>query len=267
MNWLTDRRAAFAALEKEYEEFVSLCESLTPEEWESQSLCTEWKARDVVAHIVALDRDTVTGRIFLNLLPNRDLESSITEGVAKWRDRSTDDLVAALKTWGGRARAYFKVIGPLLWNVRFPSPMGPLRGRSLVGARVYDLWSHNRDIAVPIGKAAPDPDRTGPAIQWMLDALGAMVGPALEKAGFEGRTVGMEIAGPCAGSWTWKVGERDSVEGDSAGADTVIRTDSAEYVVAGSWRERPAEAVKAGKITTEGDPKLLEAFLAHWYIY
>jgi uncharacterized protein (TIGR03083 family) len=32
-------------------EFADLADSLTPEQWDEQSLCTAWKVRDVVAHV------------------------------------------------------------------------------------------------------------------------------------------------------------------------------------------------------------------------
>ena len=37
----------------EREDLAQLLESLTPEQWDTQSLCSEWKVRDVVAHLIS----------------------------------------------------------------------------------------------------------------------------------------------------------------------------------------------------------------------
>ena len=37
----------------EREDLAQLLESLTPEQWDTQSLCSEWKVRDVVAHLTS----------------------------------------------------------------------------------------------------------------------------------------------------------------------------------------------------------------------
>lgn len=50
----------------EREEFADFLETLSPEQWEAQSLCAGWRVRDVVAHVISYDeldlRETV-GRI------------------------------------------------------------------------------------------------------------------------------------------------------------------------------------------------------------
>jgi uncharacterized protein (TIGR03083 family) len=39
----------------EREEFVALLEGLTPQQWESPTLCKGWRVRDVVAHVIGYD--------------------------------------------------------------------------------------------------------------------------------------------------------------------------------------------------------------------
>jgi uncharacterized protein (TIGR03083 family) len=38
-------------IDAERTEFADLCDSLTPEQWETQSLCGAWRVRDVVGHV------------------------------------------------------------------------------------------------------------------------------------------------------------------------------------------------------------------------
>lgn len=44
---------------QERQALLELLETLTPEQWDAASLCTEWRVRDVVAHMVSETRTTV----------------------------------------------------------------------------------------------------------------------------------------------------------------------------------------------------------------
>ena len=46
---------------EEREEFAALLEELTPEQWESPTLCERWRVREVVAHAVSNDELTRLG--------------------------------------------------------------------------------------------------------------------------------------------------------------------------------------------------------------
>ncbi|MDR3661711.1 MAG: maleylpyruvate isomerase family mycothiol-dependent enzyme [Mycobacterium sp.] len=76
----------------ERQELVELLAELTPEQWERPSLCTEWRVRDVVAHIIGYDElsSTETVREFLRggLFPPR-INAAV---LARHQDRSPDEL-------------------------------------------------------------------------------------------------------------------------------------------------------------------------------
>ena len=48
---------------EEREEFAALLEELTPEQWESPTLCERWRVREVVAHAVSYDELTRLGLV------------------------------------------------------------------------------------------------------------------------------------------------------------------------------------------------------------
>ncbi len=52
---------------QERQALLELLETLTPDQWDTQSLCTEWQVRDVVAHMVSETRMTIaqTARGFI----------------------------------------------------------------------------------------------------------------------------------------------------------------------------------------------------------
>ena len=44
--------ATWQSIERERLSLADLADELTDEQWETQSLCSEWRVRDVIAHLV-----------------------------------------------------------------------------------------------------------------------------------------------------------------------------------------------------------------------
>jgi uncharacterized protein (TIGR03083 family) len=78
-------------------DLADLLITLEPEQWNAPSLCTEWRVRDVVAHVFSYDTlDTVAlVRRFLAGRLNGDRVNAL--GVAAFTDNSTDELLAVAK--------------------------------------------------------------------------------------------------------------------------------------------------------------------------
>jgi len=55
---MTDSRALAQA---ERADLAALLTTLTPEQWDSPSLCAKWRVRDVVAHVIGFDVQGMTG--------------------------------------------------------------------------------------------------------------------------------------------------------------------------------------------------------------
>lgn len=51
---MADNAADLARAERE--DLAAFLETLTPQQWEAQSLCDRWRVRDVVAHMISYDR-------------------------------------------------------------------------------------------------------------------------------------------------------------------------------------------------------------------
>jgi uncharacterized protein (TIGR03083 family) len=71
--------------------------TLTPAQWEAPSLCTEWRVRDVVAHMFSFEELSTVGLVgrFLRggVLPGR----VNAVGVAAYADRTPDELTALVR--------------------------------------------------------------------------------------------------------------------------------------------------------------------------
>jgi len=82
---------------QERADLADLLATLTPEQWDAPTLCTQWRVRDVAAHVFSYDvlstgaliRRFLTGRL------NGDRVNAL--GVAAYAGSSTDELLALAK--------------------------------------------------------------------------------------------------------------------------------------------------------------------------
>jgi uncharacterized protein (TIGR03083 family) len=78
-------------------ELVDLLVTLTPEQWDAPTLCTDWRVRDVVAHVFSYDELSTLGLVgrFVRSGLNPDRANDV--GVAAYSGRSPDELIALAK--------------------------------------------------------------------------------------------------------------------------------------------------------------------------
>ena len=83
----------------EREEFAALLERLTPQQWESPTLCEKWRVRDVVAHVVGYDplsRMELVRRMVKGL---RTRGGANAVGVAEYGGKSPEELTALMRKY------------------------------------------------------------------------------------------------------------------------------------------------------------------------
>jgi uncharacterized protein (TIGR03083 family) len=81
---------------REREEFAALLESLTPQQWDSPTLCDRWRVRDVVAHVIGYDplsRGQLLRRMAKGLVTRGGAN---TVGVAAYAGKSPEELTALM---------------------------------------------------------------------------------------------------------------------------------------------------------------------------
>jgi uncharacterized protein (TIGR03083 family) len=81
----------------EREEFASFLDELTPQEWESPTLCELWSVREVAVHTVSYDELTTAGLVgrFLRGRLNTDRINGI--GVAEYADSTPEHITAMIR--------------------------------------------------------------------------------------------------------------------------------------------------------------------------
>lgn len=171
---------------------ADLLEGLTPQQWETPSLCEGWTVREVAAHVM-VGPTTSLAEMGGAMLRARGSFHRANRVLAAQRARaSTDHLVGVLLE-----RASSRFTPPRMdWH-----------------APLTDVLVHRDDIAVPLGIAS---DR--PVTSWDL-ALGFLVSPRAGSAFLSGRLPQVALRSSESG---WAHGHGPEVVGPSAALGTVL---------------------------------------------
>lgn len=125
-----NRDAQWRAIETERRRLADLLDTLTPDQWEGPSLCTEWRVQDVAAH-VAMTWRLSAGIIVRGLVRSRGDTAAFGRDIAiADAQRPTTEIVVELRREAAaRSR-------PVVTSVP---------------ALLADVIVHAQDIAVPLG--------------------------------------------------------------------------------------------------------------------
>jgi uncharacterized protein (TIGR03086 family) len=106
----------------------------TPDKWGAQSPCDQWRARDVVAHVVAGHRGVIAG---------------IRGGESKPLGVDEDPMAA----WAGASRAIDEITrDPEALDKEIDGPVGKMPAGQIIGRFVtMDLLVHTWDLARAVG--------------------------------------------------------------------------------------------------------------------
>ncbi|HBX76586.1 MAG TPA: hypothetical protein DEG43_02975 [Acidimicrobiaceae bacterium] len=111
-------------------QLYALFETLSPEQWLTQSLCGEWRVRDLAAHLV-IATEASTARVAKLMARHRcGFDEAMTHGVAQMADLSTVAVCELLRSHQAR------VVAPPVIGVRSP---------------LMDIVVHTFDACIPLG--------------------------------------------------------------------------------------------------------------------
>ena len=221
-----------------------------------------WRVRDVVAHLITLDRAAVTGSMVrLILWGGTDrIERWNDRVVARWSKRPVPTMLVALDSWGRRFERQMSLLPKALYRMRFPTIWGRMPGAFAVWIRAYDEFVHRQDIRRALGLGDDVSDATAIA-EFLLSVVPYHTLP--ELAG-RGGTVALEVAGEPLPRWRYDAGSggvSGPVNGDEP-ADVVIRVPATPFIMAAAGREDFAQLESSGMLTIKGDSQLAGAFLS-----
>lgn len=141
---------------------LATLEGLTPQQWETPSLCAGWSVRDVAAHLAGNAGTTFSGMVAAMLRARFDFDEMNAQGVARHRGETPSDVLALLRE---RAR-----------STRTP----PVDRAS----RLVEEVVHGEDVRRPLGLVRHYPVvAVVPALEYQLRTSDAVGGSKQHAAG------------------------------------------------------------------------------------
>jgi uncharacterized protein (TIGR03083 family) len=213
--WASEDIGPFEAFTRSLDDLAGLLDSLAPGEWDVpvHAPGTDgWVVRDVVAHLVAVERYqlTVLGRGDWAPPPGTEADhTAMTRPtVAELHDvplgelrRQWDDAVHA-----SRAACREEVDRPGRLQERVTFAGLPFKVGTMLVLRAFEVWTHGDDIRAALGRPLTTPD--GPRLTLMSDlAVHALpLGLALSGRTLTHRTARIVLTGPGGGTWSQPLG-------------------------------------------------------------
>ncbi len=257
-----DELATFvAAWSAAADDVFTAAATITPEQWDAPSDCPGWSAKDVLAHLAALECELATGATPTPLIPIPGRPPAawwIASGVSQRRGHDPAAIVAELREAVASRRAQYAADPPTDPDADPPRTIGNLTWdtRTLLRNRVIDMWVHEQDI------------RRATGLPPTLTSLGADVTATSFAAGFP-YVIGRKVAPPAGTcvrvvaedtSTAYVMGEdgrcRRADTDDARHPDTTITLDRAALTLLGAGRRTVATLPDDAHVSVEGDQAL-----------
>lgn len=250
---MTDLATARDSLLRSYDAIEELCGKLTAPDWQVQSLCPDWKVRDVIQHLALMER-VMAGWLpdSADELPDFSRFASFNDEVADLDDTAFARLVT--ETFAVR-RADLAALTQD--DMARPSwtPVGAKTFGRFLEIRVFDFWVHERDITTPLGWPTDD---TGPraeiSLAEVVGSLGYIVGKRIGLP--DGASIVFHLTGPLARDLSVVVAGRAAVVDHVDSPDVEVSTDFLTFMQLACGRIDPQAQIDAGKITWSGNDEL-----------
>jgi uncharacterized protein (TIGR03083 family) len=250
---VTDPTSLRACLEECYDAIESVCARLAGPQWQTRSLCPDWTARDVVAHLGMMEH------VMTGWLPASAAEPAPIDRIGPYQERAAqldDKAFASRVTEIFRARRA-DLAALTAEDLRRPSwtPIGPKTYGQFLEMRVFDFWVHERDITTPLGWASYDGGpRAEIALGQVEGSIGYIVG---KKIGLpDGTSIVFHLTGPIAKDISVVVDGRAKQVARVDHPDVELSTDSTTFIQLAAGRIDPQAQLDEGKVLLAGNREL-----------
>jgi len=238
-----------AAHEQLFAHYNDLTGRLSDEQMATQSLCPAWDVRGVIQHTIAVEV------VLAGWAPSTEEPppfAKVADFAAAVAPMSRGDFAARIQEVTARRISELERLPEDAADAPSFTPAGLATYRRFLQIRVFDLWVHARDIAIPLGESLDDAgDAAEMALQEVDDSVGYIVG---KKIGLpEGKSIVFRIRGGVERDIAVSVDGRATRVDSVADPDVEVTTDVVTFVMLAAGRIDPQEQIDAGKITWSGD--------------
>ena len=238
-----------SAHERAFARYVDLGRRLNDDQLATQSLCPDWDVRAVMTHVIGVEAvldgwapSTEEPPPFEKLGPvSQELAALDREGFA---DRIAEITASRLADLQG--------LDPSVVDAPSITPTGVATYGRFLQVRLFDLWVHERDIAIPLGEPTdPSGVAAEAAAQEVADSVGYIVG---KKIGLpDGMSIVFHLTGGVERDLAVVVEGRAGPVDAVAAPDVEVTADNETFVLLAAGRIDPQEQIDAGRIRWSGD--------------
>jgi uncharacterized protein (TIGR03083 family) len=242
-----------ACVEQCYDAIESVCARLTGPEWQTQSLCPDWTARDVVAHLGMMER------VLAGWLPTSAEELAPIDRIGPYQQEvaALDDRAFASRIAEIFATRRADLASLTADDLQRPSwtPIGQKTYGGFLEIRIFDFWVHERDITTPLGWSSDD---AGPRAEISLGQVESSIGYIVgKKIGLpDGASIVFHLTGPIKRDIAVVVDGRAKAVDHVPDPDVELTTDTVTFIQLAAGRIDPEAQIVAGKITWTGNDEL-----------
>lgn len=238
---------------------LSLLRPLDPAQFDTPTALPGWRVREVVAHLVTLDRATVLGaNLHVVFGDISRIERWNERQVPKWANRPAAELLIGLDRWGRRLAGFYRAIPRALYRLRVPTYLGPAPLGVLLWSRAYDEWVHRQDIRRSLGLPDDDVD-VAPAVEFVLTAIGI---DTLGKLRGRGGRIALSLKDVPVTPWRFDLATGSSgAEAPGEPVDARISASAQAFIMAAAGRGTFDALLAEGTLSVEGDEPLARDFL------
>lgn len=236
--------------EEMFTHYNALCGRLTPAQLAVRSLCPEWDVRAVIAHVMGVEQALV------GWSPSTDAPPPFAAAAAFGRevaDLSAAELAERVGAVTASRLGHLRSLDPSVLDAPSFTPTGVRTYGAFLQIRLFDLWVHARDIALPLGEQLDDGGFVAEAaLTEVAGAAGYLVG---KKIGLpDGMSLVFHIRGGAQRDIAVRVDGRAAVVDRVDDPDVEVTADVETFVLLAAGRVDPQERIDGGRISWRGDP-------------
>jgi uncharacterized protein (TIGR03083 family) len=238
-----------AAHETVYADYTDLLGRASADELAVQSLCPDWDVRGAIAHTIGVEA------VLDGWDPSPDDPppfGKMGEIATEFADLSPADLAARVGEITSSRLAHLRGLDASAAQAPSITPTGVATYGDFLRIRVFDLWVHARDIAIPLGEQLDD---GGLAAEMALDevarAPGYIVGKNIGLP--DGMSIVFHVTGGVERDIALRVDGRATPVESVESPDVEVSADVTTFVMLAAGRIDPQEQIDAGNITWSGD--------------
>ena len=238
-----------SAHETLYGVYVEGCGAVGAGELATPSLCPDWDVRDVVAHAIGVETVLDGWEPSVESPPPFEKLGGFAAAVAELDPAGLASVVAEVTA---SRLDHLRSMPPGVVDTPSITPTGVGTYGDFLRIRVFDLWVHARDIAIPLGHSLTS---GGIAAEVALDEVAGAIGYIVgKKVGLpDGRSVVVHVTGDVERDIAVVVDGRARPVESLAHPDIELTADIETFILLAAGRIDPQPPIDTGRITWTGD--------------